>query len=115
MLIYQQKNVLKQLGHTDVIEAVDGIEALAVFTEHTPDLVIVDWNMPNMDGITLVRKIRENGNKIPLIMCTTEAEKKRVIEAIKAGVNNYIVKPFAVESLGRKITQTLAREGKSAS
>ena len=110
-----QKNVLKQLGHTDVIEANDGIQALAVFAEQTPDLAIVDWNMPNMDGITLVRIIRESGNKIPLIMCTTEAEKRRVIEAIKAGVNNYIVKPFTVEYLGRKITQTLEKARKSAS
>lgn len=110
-----QKNVLKELGHTDVIEAEDGIQALAVFSEQTPDLAIVDWNMPNMDGITLVRKIRESGNKIPLIMCTTEAEKRRVIEAIKAGVNNYIVKPFTVESLGRKITQTLEKARKFAS
>ena len=110
-----QKNVLKQLGHTDVIEANDGIQALAVFAEQTPDLAIVDWNMPNMDGITLVRIIRESGNKIPLIMCTTEAEKRRVIEAIKAGVNNYIVKPFTVEYLGQKITQTLEKARKSAS
>lgn len=110
-----QKNVLKQLGHTDVIEAEDGIQALAIFAEHSPDLAIVDWNMPNMDGITLVRKIREGGNKIPLIMCTTEAEKRRVLEAIKAGVNNYIVKPFTVDSLGEKITQTLEKAGVSAS
>lgn len=110
-----QKNVLKKLGHTDFIEAEDGIQALAVFAGQTPDLVIVDWNMPNMDGITLVRKIREGGNKIPLIMCTTEAEKKRVMEAIRAGVNNYIVKPFTVESLGRKITETLEKARTSAS
>ncbi len=110
-----QKNVLEQLGHTDVIEADDGIQALAVFAEQSPDLAIVDWNMPNMDGITLVRKIRKSGNKIPLIMCTTEAEKTRVMEAIKAGVNNYIVKPFTVESLGQKINQTLEKARKSAS
>ena len=110
-----QKNVLKQLGHTDVIEAEDGIQALAMFAEQTPDLVIVDWNMPNMDGITLVRKIRESGSKTPLIMCTTEAEKQRVMEAIRAGVNNYIVKPFTVESLGRKITETLEKARTSAS
>ena len=110
-----QKNVLEQLGHTDVIEADDGIQALAVFAEQSPDLAIVDWNMPNMDGITLVRKIRESGNKIPLIMCTTEAEKTRVMEAIKAGVNNYIIKPFTVESLGRKINQTLEKARKSVS
>ena len=110
-----QKNVLKQLGHTDVIEADDGMQALAIFAEQTPDLAIVNWIMPNMDGITVVRKIRESGSKTPLIMCTTEAEKRRVLEAIKAGVNNYIVKPFTVASLGEKINQTLEKAGKSAS
>lgn len=104
-----QKNVLKQLGHTDVLEAEDGVQALARFQESTPDLVLIDWNMPNMDGITLVRKIRETNKAVPLIMCTTEAEKSRVLEAIKAGVNNYIVKPFTVESLGEKIEQTMAK------
>ncbi len=104
-----QKNVLKQLGHTDIMEAEDGVQALAKFDEVTPDLALVDWNMPNMDGITLIRKIREFNKTVPLIMCTTEAEKTRVLEAIKAGVNNYIVKPFTVESLGEKITQTMAK------
>ena len=106
-----QKNVLKQLGHTDVVEAEDGVQALAKFHEETPDLMLVDWNMPNMDGITLVRKIREINQTVPLIMCTTEAEKTRVLEAIKAGVNNYVVKPFTVESLGEKINQTMAKAG----
>ncbi len=110
-----QKNVLNQLGYTDILEAEDGVQALAVFDEHSPDLALVDWNMPKMDGITLVRKIRESGNKIPLIMCTTEAEKSRILEAIKAGVNNYIVKPFTVDSLGEKITQTLEKAGVTAS
>ena len=110
-----QKNVLNQLGYTDILEAEDGVQALAVFDEHSPDLALVEWNMPKMDGITLVRKIRESGNKIPLIMCTTEAEKSRILEAIKAGVNNYIVKPFTVDSLGEKITQTLAKAGVTAS
>ena len=103
-----QKNVLKQLGHTDIDEAEDGVKALAQFKEHTPDLMLVDWNMPNMDGITLIRKVRETNKTVPIIMCTTEAEKSRVLEAIKAGVNNYIVKPFTVESLGEKISQTMA-------
>ena len=110
-----QKNVLNQLGYTDILEAEDGVQALALFDEHSPDLALVDWNMPKMDGITLVRKIRESGNKIPLIMCTTEAEKSRILEAIKAGVNNYIVKPFTVDSLGEKITQTLEKAGVTAS
>ena len=106
-----QKNVLKQLGHTDVLEAEDGVQALGKFKENTPELVLIDWNMPNMDGITLVRKIRETDKAVPLIMCTTEAEKSRVLEAIKAGVNSYIVKPFTVESLGEKIEQTMAKAG----
>ena len=110
-----QKNVLRQLGHTDIIEAQGGMQALAVFAEQSPDLAIVDGNMPNMDGITLVRKIRESGNQIPLIMCTTEAEKTKVMEAIEAGVNNYIIKPFTVEALGRRIHQTLEKAAASAS
>ena len=104
-----QKNVLKQLGHENITEAEDGVQALAKFNEDKPDLMLVDWNMPNMDGITLVRKIRELDKAVPIIMCTTEAEKSRVLEAVKAGVNNYIVKPFTVESLGEKISQTMEK------
>ena len=110
-----QKNVLKQLGHTDIEEAEDGVQALAAFNQQVPDLMLVDWNMPNMDGITLIRKIREINQEVPMIMCTTEAEKTRVLEAVKAGVNNYIVKPFTVESLGEKITQTMAKTKATAS
>lgn len=104
-----QKNVLKQLGHTDVTEAEDGVLALAQLAKGLPDLMLVDWNMPNMDGITLIRKVRETNKTLPIIMCTTEAEKTRVLEAIKAGVNNYVVKPFTVESLGEKINQTMSK------
>ncbi|MCH7808774.1 MAG: response regulator [Planctomycetes bacterium] len=110
-----QKNVLKQLGHTDIMEAEDGVQALAAFKETVPDLLLVDWNMPNMDGITLVRKIREINKTVPMMMCTTEAEKSRVLEAIKAGVNNYIVKPFTADSLGEKIAQTMAKAEAAAS
>ncbi len=109
-----QKNVLKQLNYNDVDEAEDGVKALERFKEQVPDLILVDWNMPNMDGITLVRKIREINKTVPIIMCTTEAEKSRVLEAIKAGVNNYAVKPFTTESLGEKIAQTLAKAGAAA-
>lgn len=109
-----QKNVLKELGHTDLLEAEDGAKGLTVFAENKVDLILVDWNMPHMDGISMVKKIRETNKDIPIIMCTTEAEKTRVLEAIKAGVNNYIVKPFTVDSLGEKINQTLARTGAPA-
>ncbi len=104
-----QKNVLAQLGHTDIMEASDGVEALAAIKNQRPDLVLVDWNMPNMDGITLVRTVRQTDTALPLIMVTTEAEKSRVIEAIKAGVNNYVVKPFTAQTLSEKIEQTMAK------
>ncbi len=97
-----QRNILAKLGHTDVVEAADGVEALAQIAAGRPDLVLIDWNMPNMDGITLVRKIRETDTQLPLLMCTTEAEKGRVLEAIKAGVNNYVVKPFTPETLSER-------------
>ncbi len=109
-----QKNVLKQLGYEDIVDAEDGVIALRLFNEQVPDLMIIDWNMPNMDGITLIRKIREINKTVPMIMCTTEAEKSRVLEAIKAGVNNYIVKPFTAESLNEKLTQTLAKTNAAA-
>ena len=104
-----QRNVLKQIGYNDVVEASDGLEALVAINSQKPDLLIVDWNMPNMDGITLVRKVREKDKVTPIIMCTTEAEKSRVIDAIKAGVNDYVVKPFTVESLSEKINRTISR------
>jgi len=109
-----QKNVLAQMGHTDILEAGDGVEALKVLESETPDLVLVDWNMPNMDGLTLVARIREKDKTLPLIMVTTEAEKGRVVEAIKAGVNNYLIKPFTGEVLSGKIEQTLANVKASA-
>jgi two-component system, chemotaxis family, chemotaxis protein CheY len=109
-----QRNILSKLGHTDVVEAADGIEALAQIAAGRPDLVLIDWNMPNMDGITLVRKIRETDTTMPLLMCTTEAEKGRVLEAIKAGVNNYVVKPFTPDTLSEKVNATLAKMGQLA-
>ena len=87
-----QKNVLAEIGQTDVAEAADGVEALSKLTAERPDLMLVDWNMPNMDGITLVKKVRETDKTLPMIMVTTEAEKSRVLEAVKAGVN-VIVSP----------------------
>lgn len=104
-----QKGTLKTLGYEDVIEASDGLDALRVMGETKPDLMLVDWNMPNMDGISLIRKVRETDRSLPIIMCTTEAEKSRVLEAVKAGVNNYVVKPFTAQTLAEKINQTMAK------
>ncbi|MCH8964906.1 MAG: response regulator [Planctomycetes bacterium] len=106
-----QKKVLAKLGYDDIVEAADGVEALAAYKESPPDLMLVDWNMPNMDGITLVKTIRQMDKTIPMIMCTTEAEKSRVVEALRAGVNNYMVKPFTAETLSEKINQTLSKLG----
>ena len=105
-----QKKSLETLGPADFSEAGDGIEALAQIACGQPfDLILIDWNMPNMDGRTLVGKIREKDKTTPLIMVTTEAEKTRVIEAIKAGVNNYVIKPFTPDALMDKVRQTLAK------
>lgn len=107
-----QKKVLATLAPSvEFVEAGDGIEALSAIAAQpgTFDLVMIDWNMPNMDGHTLSCKIREKDKKTPLIMCTTEAEKQRVIDAIKAGVNNYVIKPFTPESLLDKVKLTLER------
>lgn len=106
------KKVVANLG-ADPVEAGDGLEALkAIEANGAPfDLMLIDWNMPNMDGLTLVKKIRETDKSTPLIMVTTEAEKTRIIDAIKAGVNNYVVKPFTPDTLLGKINETLAKLG----
>jgi two-component system chemotaxis response regulator CheY len=104
-----QKGILAQLGYTDLQEACDGLDALSKVGAFDPQLLLVDWNMPNMDGLTFVKEYRARGKKAPIIMVTTEAEKARVVEAIKAGVNNYVVKPFTPESLGQRIKETLER------
>jgi two-component system chemotaxis response regulator CheY len=106
-----QKKVLGALPNMEFAEAGDGVEALAVIHAAPAgfDFMLIDWNMPNMDGITLVKKIRETDKKTVLIMATTEAESARVVEAIKAGVNNYVIKPFTPETLSEKVTQTMAK------
>ena len=105
-----QKSVLGQLGYTEIEEACDGQDALSKVGAFEPDLLLVDWNMPNMDGITFVKNYRQSNKTTPIIMVTTESEKSRVIEAIKAGVNNYVVKPFTPDALSQRITETLSKK-----
>ena len=104
-----QKSVLASLGYSEVAEACDGQDALSKIGAFEPELCLVDWNMPVMDGLTFVRTFRKDNKTTPLIMVTTEAEKGRVIEAIKAGVQNYVVKPFTPDLLCQRINETLAK------
>jgi two-component system chemotaxis response regulator CheY len=98
-------NVVQQLGikKDNFDEAVDGLDAWNQFQQNQYDVVLTDWNMPNMNGLELVKKIRSVNKKIPIVMITTEGGKGEVITALKAGVNNYIVKPFNAETLKAKL------------
>ncbi len=104
------KTLLSQLGYKNVDEAEDGEVALQKLKEGDYDFVITDWNMPKMTGLELVKAIRgdEKLKKLPVLMVTAEAKKENVIAAIKAGVNNYIVKPFTPETLKKKIDDIFA-------
>lgn len=100
-----QKTQINNLGITDVVEAGDGSEALEKLQASMPvDVILLDWNMPVMDGFTFLKKVRENATykMVKIIMCTSESEKSRVVEALKAGANNYLVKPFTPEALKEK-------------
>lgn len=106
-------NVITQLGFTkdNFDEAEDGVKAWKLLTEAHYDVILTDWNMPNMNGLELVQKVRSEGThqKTPIIMITTEGGKSEVITALKAGVNNYIVKPFSAEILKEKLDGVLKK------
>ncbi len=109
------RNLLKQLGFEHIDEAEDGAQALLRLRGGNFGLVISDWNMPNMEGIELLRNVRKEPEPlrdIPFLMVTAEAEKEKVIEAIKAGVDNYVVKPFTAEILKEKL-EKIAEKKKS--
>ena len=99
------KNILRQLGFTNIIEADDGTTAWETLNKEKIDFVISDWNMPKMTGLELLRKVRssETYGATPFLMVTAEAQQENIIEAVQAKVSNYIVKPFTAETLGQKI------------
>lgn len=103
-------NTLKRAGFNDVVEANDGKDALAKMKVETVNFVITDWNMPEMDGLTFVTTLRsmDEYKSLPILMVTTRSVKDDILEAMKAGVNNYIVKPFTPDTLKEKIESILA-------
>lgn len=105
-----QKTVLAHLGRAEVVEASDGREALARLSLFKPDVILCDWNMPALDGLGFVRALRARNDDTPIIMITTENEIPQVIQAIKAGADNYLLMPFSPEQLCRRITETLERK-----
>ncbi|MDF0675088.1 MAG: chemotaxis response regulator CheY [Nitrospira sp.] len=101
------KNILKQLGFANIDEAENGQEALQKLRADTFGFVVSDWNMPVMTGIDMLRAIRadEKLKTTPVLMVTAEAQQSNLVEAVQAGVNNYIVKPFTAETLQEKIAK----------
>ena len=103
------KNSLNQLGFSDYVEAADGHAAMKEVGEDPVDLIISDWNMPKMTGLEFLKTVRAHGNlkDIPFLMVTSEGDQAKIIEAVQAGVSQYIVKPFNAEQLQEKVKQIL--------
>jgi two-component system chemotaxis response regulator CheY len=107
------RNLLKELGYTNVDEAEDGVGALARLRGGGFDFVVSDWNMPNMTGIDMLRAIRADDDlrHLPVLMVTAEARKENIIEAAQAGASGYVVKPFTAATLEEKINKILQKIG----
>jgi len=99
------KNTLIKSGYSDFVEAQDGAEAVAKYDTEKPDLVFMDITMPNMDGLQALKKIKENNPAAKVVMCTAMGQESMVVDAIKSGARDFIVKPFNAE----RITQTASQ------
>ncbi|WP_250536640.1 response regulator [Caballeronia sp. AZ10_KS36] len=110
------RKMLKAIGYTLIDEAVDGVSALEKLKTQRFDLVITDWNMPNMDGLTLLQEIRksEEHADVPVLMVTAETRRENVIAAIRAGASGYVVKPFSEAALADKLAQIAPLQQASA-
>ena len=100
-----QKMILQGMGLKDIIEAADGTQAVRMAIEQQPALILMDWNMPGMKGIDALRKLKaaDVTKAIPVIMVTSESEKSHVLEAVRAGAANYMVKPITPEVVKEKL------------
>lgn len=107
------RNLLKELGFTNVDEAEDGVVALQKLNNGGFEFVVTDWNMPNMDGLTLLQTIRSTPHlkHLPVLMITAEAKKENIIAAAQAGASGYIVKPFTAGTLSEKLTKIFEKMG----
>jgi two-component system chemotaxis response regulator CheY len=107
------RNLLKELGFTNVDEAEDGVVALQKLKNGNYDFVITDWNMPNMTGIDLLKNIRADAGlkALPVLMITAEAKKENIIEAAQSGASGYIVKPFTAAVLEEKLNKIFEKYG----
>ena len=107
------RNLLKELGFVNVEEAEDGAAGLEKARDGSFQFVISDWNMPNMDGLSMLQAIRADANigKMPVLMVTAEAKKENIIAAAQAGANGYVVKPFTAATLDEKITKIFEKLG----
>ena len=105
------KNLLRELGFNNTSEADDGSTALPMLKSGDFDFLITDWNMPNMEGIALLKAVRADPllKSLPVLMVTAEAKRDQIVEAAQAGVNGYIVKPFTAETLKEKIDKIFER------
>lgn len=104
-------NTLQKLGHQDCLEASNGREGVERLGQGQVDMIITDWNMPEMSGIEFIRTVRtmDAHANVPVLMVTTNAAKDDIVEALRAGVNNYVVKPFTPDTIKEKIDAVLAK------
>src|SRR5574340_928938 len=109
------RNLLKELEFTNADEAEDGVVALNKLRGGNFDFVVSDWNMPNMDGLTMLQNIRADGalGKLPVLMVTAEAKKENIIAAAQAGASGYVVKPFTAATLGEKLSKIFEKMEKA--
>ncbi len=111
------KNLLTELGFTNIAEADDGSTALPILQQGGIDFLVTDWNMPGMPGIDLLKAVRSSDDpklaSLPVLMVTAEAKREQIMEAAQAGVNGYVVKPFTAETLKEKVDKVFERLGGS--
>jgi two-component system chemotaxis response regulator CheY len=99
------RNIFRELGYHNILEAADGASALSILSTGSVDLLVTDWNMPGMPGLDLLKRVRESSvyGSMPVLMLTAEAKREQIVEAARAGANGYIIKPFTTATLKSKI------------